>query len=91
MFSAKELTVRPGASAVITDSDAYGVIVVQGHGRVGVHSAAAPTLISFGELTEDEFFVSEPAARAGVRVVNESSTEPLVLLKNFGPGTSPQL
>lgn len=91
MFSAKELTVRPGASAVITDSDAYGVIVVQGHGRVGVHSAAAPTLISFGELTEDEFFVSEPAARAGVRVVNESSTEPMVLLKNFGPGTSPQL
>ncbi|MFT4110817.1 hypothetical protein [Propionicimonas sp.] len=87
-FSAKELTVRPGASVTVADSDAHGVIVVQGHGRIGVHDASAPTLIRFGELTEDEFFVSETAARAGVRVENRSMTEPLVMLKHFGPGNT---
>lgn len=30
--------------------------------------------------------MSESAARAGVRIENESLTEDLVLLKNFGPG-----
>jgi hypothetical protein len=89
MFSAKELTVAPGETAIITDTDAYGVIVVQGQGSLGVHHAAAATLIRFGELTDDEFFVSEPAALAGVRVHNRSATEPLVLLKHFGPGSGP--
>jgi hypothetical protein len=88
VFSAKELTVLPGATATILDTDAYGVIVVQGHGSFGVHQAAAATLIGFGELTDDEFFVSESAARAGVTVHNSSATEPLVLLKHFGPGNS---
>jgi hypothetical protein len=32
----------------------------------------------------------EDAAREGVEIVNESSTEPLVMLKHFGPG-HPQL
>ncbi|HSN11785.1 MAG TPA: hypothetical protein VLS51_06740 [Propionibacteriaceae bacterium] len=86
MFSAKELTVRPGASVTVRDTDAYGVIVVQGHGSFGPYDAAASTLMRFGDLTEDEFFVSEEAARTGVRVTNRSSVEPLVLLKHFGPG-----
>ncbi len=87
-FSAKELTVNPGAVVRIHDSDAYSVIVVQGHGRFGVYPAASPTLVRFGQPTEDEFFVSESAAHAGVEVSNLSATEPLVLLKNFGPGNS---
>ena len=87
-FSAKELAVEPGATTVITDTDAYGAIVVQGRGTLGVHPAAAPTMIRFGQLTEDEFFVSEAAARRGVRVVNASATEPLVVLKHFGPGSA---
>lgn len=87
-FSAKELTVAPGATAIITDEDAYGVIVVQGQGSFGVHHTAAATMIRFGELSDDEFFVSETAARAGVRVHNRSTNEPLVLLKHFGPGSS---
>jgi hypothetical protein len=70
----------------VSDTDAYGVIVVQGHGRFGAYPASSATLIRFGRLTEDEFFVSETAARAGVRIHNESQTEDLVLLKNFGPG-----
>jgi hypothetical protein len=85
-FSATELTIPPGESATVVDDDAYGCIVVQGAGAINKHAASAPTSIRFGELTADEFFVSEPAARAGVRVSNQSSTEPLVMLKHFGPG-----
>lgn len=89
VFSAKELTVGPGATVTITDSDAYGAIIIQGRGTLGVHEAAAATLIRFGDLTEDEFFVSEDAARSGIRVTNASTTEPMVILKHFGPGNVP--
>jgi hypothetical protein len=85
-FSAKELTVGPGASVVITDSAAYGAIAVQGRGTLGVWNVETPTLIRYGELTHDEFFVCESAAQTGVVIKNSSDTEPLVLLKHFGPG-----
>ncbi|MER7576680.1 hypothetical protein [Streptomyces sp. NPDC126514] len=84
-FSAKEVTLAPGATAPLTDPAAYGAIAVRGHGRFGPHPVAAPTLIRFGNPTEDEFFVSETAATAGVPVTNHSTTEPLVLLQHFGP------
>jgi hypothetical protein len=84
-FSAKRLTVAPGASAVIQDAAAYGCIAIQGRGSLGSWSVETPTLIRFGELTADEFFVSEEAARSGVHVTNSSETEPLVILKHFGP------
>jgi hypothetical protein len=85
-FSATRLTVQPGSSVVVTDAAAYGVLCVQGRGRFGEHAIASPSLIQFGALTDDEFFVSATAATSGVRVTNESATEPLVLLKQFGPG-----
>jgi hypothetical protein len=84
--SAKELSVGPGVSVTVTDTDAYGLIVVQGHGSVGAHEVEAATTIRFGELSLDELFVSEQAARAGVTVTNRSSTQALVILKHFGPG-----
>ncbi len=87
-FSAKELTVSPGAIATVRDDAAYGAIAVQGRGRFGAWSVETPMLIRFGHMTEDEFFVSEEAARAGVVVSNESASEPLVVLKHFGPGES---
>lgn len=87
-FSAKELTVAPGGSVVVEEEDAYGCIVVQGRGRFGGHTAAASTLIRYGALTDDEFYVSAPAASAGVRVTNESASEPLVILKHYGPGNT---
>jgi hypothetical protein len=37
-------------------------------------------------MTKDELFVSVGAAKAGVKVVNKSQTENLVMLKHFGPG-----
>ena len=85
-FSATRLTVQPGSSAVVTDAAAYGVLCVQGRGGLGGHAIASPSLIHFGALTDDEFFVSAAAATNGVLVRNDSATEPLVLLKQFGPG-----
>ena len=87
-FSAKELTVRPRQSITITDQDAYGMIVVQGHGAFGPHEVAAATLIRFGQLSQDEFFVSETAARDGVRISNASPSDDLVVRKHFGPGNT---
>ena len=85
-FSAKELTVLPGAEVTIRDKAAYGLIVIQGYGRIGEFKAEAPSMIRYGELTNDEMFVIEEAAKAGVKIVNESSRENLVILKHFGPG-----
>jgi hypothetical protein len=44
-----------------------------------------PALIRYGQLTHDEYFVSEEAAREGVTIINESETDPIVMLKHFGP------
>ncbi len=85
-YSAKELTVFPKRSVVIRDAAAYGLIVTQGWGAIGVMDVETPSLIRYGEMTKDELFVSAGAARAGVTVVNKSDTENLVLLKHFGPG-----
>jgi len=84
-FSAKELTVLPGATVVIKDSAAYGMIMMQGHGKMGVWDIETPALIRYGQLTNDEFFVSQKAAMEGVKIVNTSATDPIVMLKHFGP------
>jgi hypothetical protein len=84
-YSAKELTVQPGRAVILRDAEAYGIIVVQGAGRFGAHEVMTPSMIRFGETTQDEFFVTAAAAQSGVRVVNTSDSEPLVILKHFGP------
>jgi hypothetical protein len=84
-FSAKELTVMPGQTVTIKDSAAYGMIMMQGHGTMGVWDIETPALIRYGQLTNDEFFVTEQAALEGVTIVNKSSTDPIVMLKHFGP------
>lgn len=84
-FSAKELTVLPGATVTIRDAAAYGMIMMQGRGTMGVWEVETPALIRYGQLTNDEFFVSEKAAQAGVKIVNLSKTDPIVMLKHFGP------
>lgn len=85
-YSAKELTVLPGRTVVVQDAAGYGAIVVQGFGQAGAFSISTPTLVRYGELTEDELFVTAAAAQRGVTIVNRSSAEPLVMLKHFGPG-----
>ncbi|MFN2350822.1 MAG: hypothetical protein ABR497_02645 [Kiritimatiellia bacterium] len=84
-FSAKELTVLPGRSVIIRDEAAYGLIAMQGHGTLGRWQIETPALIRYGQLTHDEFFVSETVARAGVHIENLSAADPLVMLKHFGP------
>jgi len=85
-FSAKELTVFPGATVTIKDAAAYGLIMMQGRGKMGVWEIETPALIRYGQLKNDEFFVSEQAATAGVVITNASTTDPIVMLKHFGPG-----
>ncbi len=82
---AKELTVQPGQTVTIRDGAAYGCIVIQGHGSFGGFDAESSGTIRFGQLTNDEFFVSEMAAKAGVAITCRSKHEPLVILKHFGP------
>ena len=84
-FSAKELTVLPGRTVTIKDSGAYGMIMMQGHGKMGAWDIETPTMIRYGQLTYDEYFVTESAAREGVKITNPSKADPIVMLKHFGP------
>jgi hypothetical protein len=88
LFTAKELTIQPGARVTIRDNGAYGLVAVQGVGKIGKHNLQTPAMIGFKELTEDEYFVSYDAARAGV-VFENTGTEPLVTLRYFGPDANP--
>ena len=85
-FCAKELTVLPGKTVTIKDSACYGFITMQGHGKFGVWDIETPALIRYGQLSDDEFFVSEAAAKEGIVITNPSKNDPIVLLKHFGPG-----
>jgi hypothetical protein len=85
-FSARQTTILPGRQVTLKDAACYGLIAVQGHGRLGPWQIEAPTMIRFGQLTNDEFFVSEHAATEGMTVKNESDCDPLVMLRHYGPG-----
>ena len=82
---AKELTVLPGQTVTIKDAAAYGCITVQGHGTFGPHDCEAAIMLRYGQMSADEFFVSEKAAKEGVVISNHSKVEPLVILKHFAP------
>ncbi len=84
MFSAKELTVEPGAQCTLRDPGASGWITVQGSGSMGSLKLQTPAMIHFGQSTEDEVFITKAAAETGVQIVNTGS-EPLVGLRYFGP------
>lgn len=84
-FCAKELAVFPGRKVLIKDPGAYGLILLQGFGKIGNIDVYTPTLIRFGELTSDELFVTADVAKNGVIIENKSETDELVMLKHFGP------
>jgi hypothetical protein len=96
LFSAKELTVEPGAKCTIKDPGASGWITVQGEGTIGTAGnrnklhLQTPAMIRFGQETEDEVFISYEAATAGVEIENTGS-EPLVSLRYFGPDVHKKL
>ncbi len=86
LFSAKRLTLQPGAKCVLKDPGASGWITVQGKGRMGKLALQTPAMIRFGAETEDEVFISHEAATNGVEIENTGS-EPLEGLRYFGPDT----
>jgi hypothetical protein len=82
LFTAKELTVAPFTKVKIKDNGAYGLITVQGSGWIGRQRLQTPAMIRYGELVEDEVFVTYEAARQGV-VLDNTGSEPLVTLRYF--------
>ncbi|PKM41096.1 MAG: hypothetical protein CVV04_01160 [Firmicutes bacterium HGW-Firmicutes-9] len=82
-IAAKEVTVAPGAKIKLADQACYCALVVQGHGSFGVFECEAPGVLRFGEISGDEFFVSEDTAKKGIVIENTSSYEPLIILQNF--------
>ena len=90
LFSAKELTLEPGAKCTLKDPGASGWITVQGRGRMGPLELQTPVMIRFGEETMDEVFITHEAAHAGVEIEN-TGHEPLVGLRYFGPGVHDNL
>ena len=81
--SAKRLTVLPGQTVTIKDAAPYGLICLQGHGSFGQWPIESPASIRYGQLTNDEYFVTEKAAREGVVITNPSTSDPIVILKHF--------
>lgn len=88
LFTAKELTVNPGAKCTIQDGGAYSWITTQGLGRIGNMRLQTPAMINFGDLTDDEVFVTAKRAAEGVEFEN-TGDEPLVGLRYFGPNAQP--
>jgi hypothetical protein len=58
---------------------------MQGHGKFGVWDIETPAMIRYGQLTHDEYFVTEKAAKEGIKITNPSKSDPIVMLKHFGP------
>ena len=84
LLAARELTVEPGATTLVRDKAASCLVAIQGRGSLGKLTVDTPTMIRYGEMTADEFFITSAAADEGVTVRNTGS-EPLVLLRYFGP------
>jgi len=82
-LAAIETVLQPGASLMLEEPFACGCIVIQGHGRLGPFPCASATLLRFGQASEDEFFISHRAARDRVRIENQSTCEPLVMLRHL--------
>ncbi|MDR0823435.1 MAG: hypothetical protein LBN20_06635 [Endomicrobium sp.] len=84
-FCAKEITVFPEQTFILKDDFAFGAIFIEGHGKFGNYYCESPTMLRFGQQSSDEFFVSQDAAKKGIKIVNTSPVEPLVALLHFGP------
>lgn len=80
---AKRLTILPGRMVRIKDAAPYGLICLEGHGTFGKFEIESPSLIHYGQLTHDEYFVTESAAKEGITINNPSSSDPIVILKHF--------
>lgn len=89
LFTAKELTLQPGAKCTLKDGGAYSWITVQGSGKVENMVLQSPVMIRFGEMTKDEIFVTASKAGEGVTYEN-TGKEQFVGLRYFGPNAQPK-
>ena len=85
----RQLTIEPGKKVTIKDNGAYGLICVQGEGKMNKLRLNCPKLIRFHDITEDEVFCTEAPPRLSVTFENTSATESLVVLRYFGPEVNP--
>ena len=83
LLGAKRYTVLPGRTVTLKDDVAYGLICIQGFGTINGAEISSPALIRFGQLTRDEYFVTQEASKEGVTFTNLSCSEPLVILRHF--------
>jgi len=84
-FSAKELRVLPGRTVTIRDAAAYGLLMMDGYGKLNGNLIETPAMLRYREQTADEMYVVKEAANKGVQITNGSQTHELVMLKHFGP------
>jgi len=89
-FTAKELTIQPQTKVTIRDNGASGLILLQGRGRIENMPLECPAMIRYGELTEDEVFITAARARKGYTIENQGTQSPMVCLRYFGPDVNPQ-
>ena len=54
----------PKRSVTIKDGAAYGVILTQGYGTFGALQVSTPAMIRYGQMTEDELFVTADGGAA---------------------------
>ena len=55
----------PKRSVTIKDAAAYGLILTQGYGTFGALQVSTPSMIRFGQMTEDELFVTADGGAGG--------------------------
>jgi hypothetical protein len=79
-FSGKQLVLPPTTEHLSIDAGVYSLLVLQGAGTVGGLPVRA------GEPTMDELLVTYRAATAGLKFVNQSATNDMIVIKFFGPG-----
>ena len=59
--------------------------MMQGVGYIEEELIETPSVIRYGQVTRDEFFVTKDRANVGVRIRNISDNQNIVMLKHFGP------
>ncbi|MFH0797308.1 MAG: hypothetical protein V2A65_09715 [Candidatus Omnitrophota bacterium] len=93
-YSAKRTVVYPGKKLILEEKSAFGIIVLRGHGKIGVPKkeyleVESPAMYETREETgADEVFVSIEAAKRS-EVICES-TEPLSFCQHFASRSNPE-
>jgi hypothetical protein len=90
LFTAKELTVDPGAKCTIKDTGAYGLITVQGSGMINGSAPRLPEAHPLPRAHRGRILLHR-GRRQGRRHLREHQqhVEPLVCLRYFGPEVNP--